>query len=137
MPLLQVSLKYGDKIRPVLALVDSGAVECIFPESLGRVLGIDVSSGQPRNFYGIANQEINGFRHKLQLRVTGFDHWIEVEAGFLNGNVMPLLGQAGFFDNYQIVFERFNRSFQVHTKTDALIRNRIGHGHGRKSSRHR
>lgn len=137
MPLLQVVLRHQQEARLVLTLVDSGSVECIFPESLGRVLGIDVPSGEPRNFYGLANQEANGFMHPLQLQVTGFDHWIEIRAAFVAGNIVPLLGQSGFFENYQVVFERFSRSFQVYTKTDALIRNRIGQGHGRKRTRRR
>ena len=133
MPLLQVSLKHGFQVRPFLALVDSGAVDCIFPESLGAVLGIDVSNGQPRNFYGIANQEANGFMHPVQLQVTGFNHWIDIDVGFVvGGDVPPLLGQSGFFDHYQVVFERFRRTFEVNTKTDALIRNQRGHGRGRR-----
>jgi hypothetical protein len=135
MPLLQVVLRYNEQARLVLALVDSGSVECIFPESLGTVLGIDVPSGEPRSFYGLANQEAIGFMHPVQLQVTGFDYPVEIKAGFVPGNIVPLLGQSGFFEKYQVVFERFNRSFQVYTKTDALIRNRIGHGHGRKKSK--
>jgi len=137
-PLLQVSMRHGVRVRPFLALVDSGAVDCIFPESLGTVLGIDVPSGQPRNFYGLANQEAQGFMHAVELQVTGFDHWIGIEVGFVvGGDVPPLLGQSGFFDHYQIVFERFRRTFEVNTKTDALIRNRRGHGRGRHHSRNK
>lgn len=130
-PLLQVFVRYDVNMRPFLALVDSGASDCIFPESAGAVLGIDVPSGRPQKFYGLARQEAPGFVHSIQLQVTGFSHWVEIEAAFVTGEIMPVLGQTGFFQNYQIVFERFKRQFEVNTKTDALIRNQRGHGRGR------
>jgi hypothetical protein len=131
MPLLQVFLRHDVNMRPFLALVDSGAIDCIFPASVGAILGIDVPSGRPHKFYGLVKQEAQGFMHSVQLQVTGFNHWIEIEAGFVPGEIIPLLGQSGFFEDYQIVFEHFRRQFEVNTKTDALIRNRRGHGHGR------
>jgi len=96
-PLLQVYLRNGLNMRPVLGLVDSGACDCIFSASLGEVLGLDVPSGRPHKF----------------------------------AEVMPLLGQTGFFDHYQIVFERFKRKFEINTKENAVVRNKRGHGRGR------
>jgi hypothetical protein len=81
MPLLQVLLRHDANMRPFLALVDSGAIDCIFPASVGAILGIDVPSGRPHKFYGLAKQEAQGFMHSVQLQVTGFDQWIEIEAG--------------------------------------------------------
>jgi len=127
-PLLQIALRHQSRTRPFLALVDSGAINCIFPDSMGAVLGIDVPSGRPSTFYGLAMQEAAGFVHPVQLQVTGFEHWITIEAGFVTGGkIMPLLGQSGFFENYQVVFERFKRQFEINTKADALIRRRRGY----------
>jgi hypothetical protein len=136
-PLLQVFLRNGVNMRPFLALVDSGAIDCIFPASAGAVLGIDVPTGRPHKFYGLANQEAQGFMHSVQLQVTGLDHWIEIEVGFVTGEIIPLLGQSGFFENYQVIFEHFRRQFEVNTKMDALIRNRRGHGRGRGGNKSR
>lgn len=36
--------------------------------------------------------------------------------------------QRGFFESYQVVFERFRRQFEVNTTTDAMVRNKRGHG---------
>lgn len=130
-PLLQVFLKNGSNMYPFLALVDSGAADCIFPASVGELLGIDVSSGHPRSYFGLAGQEAQGFLHRIQMQVAGFDHWVEVEAGFVDSDIVPLLGQTGFFDHYQIVFERFRRQFQINSKVNALVRNRRGLGRGR------
>ncbi len=67
----------------------------------------------------------------INLQVTGFSHWVEVRAAFVESEVMPVLGQSGFFENYQIVFERFKRQFEINTKVDTIIRNKRGHGRGR------
>lgn len=122
-------MRHDANMRPFLALVDSGASDCIFPASAGAVLGIDVPSGRPQKFYGLAMQEAPGFIHSIKLEVTGLNHWLDIDVGFVVGNdIMPLLGQAGFFENYQIVFERFRRQFEVNTKVEALLRKRRGHG---------
>lgn len=131
-PLVQVFLRNGLDMRPVLALVDSGASDCIFSASLGEVLGLDVPTGKPYQFHAFDLNEVCGFTHKVHLQVQGFSHWIEVEAVFIEAEVMPLLGQRGFFENYQVVFERYKRSFEINTKTDAIIRNKRGHGRGRR-----
>jgi len=130
-PLLQVFLRNDINMRPFLALIDSGASMCIFPESMGAVLGIDVPSGRPHDFYGLAKQVSTGFIHPVHLQVNGIPSWVEIEVGFIGGEIIPLLGQAGFFENFQVVFERFKRQFEVNTKMDALVRNRRGYGRGR------
>ncbi|HET6862831.1 MAG TPA: hypothetical protein VFH91_07275 [Pyrinomonadaceae bacterium] len=130
-PLLQVFLRNGLNMRPVLALVDSGSVDCVFPASIGEVLGVDIPSGQPYEFHGFDLRLVPGFVHKLHLQVAGFTHWVEVDAVFLESEGMAILGQRGFFESYQIVFERWARQFEVKTKTDAMIRNRRGYGRRR------
>jgi len=125
-PLLQVCMRYGGKGRVFHALLDSGASDCIFPESLGRLLGIDVPSGTPKTYFGIAKQAATGFVHKVDLQVTGFAHWITLEVGFVRGDIVPLLGQNGFFEKYQIIFERFRHQFEVNTRENALMRGRKG-----------
>ena len=117
-------MRHGDKGRVFMALVDSGAVDCIFPESTGTLLGIDVPSGRPKTYFGIAQQAAPGFMHTISLQVTGFNHWTTLEAGFVSSDIMPILGQAGFFENYQIIFERFRFQFEVHPKIEAMVRGR-------------
>lgn len=123
-PMIQVCARYGNKGRVLHALVDSGAVDCIFPASIGEVIGIDVPSGEPKTYFGLAEQAASGFVHSIQLQVTGFNHWINIDAGFIDSNISPLLGQHGFFSNYQIIFERFRKQFEVNTRESALMRGR-------------
>lgn len=129
-PLLQVFIRSGVNMRPTLALVDSGSSDCVFSASFGEVLGIDVPAGQPHQFHAFDLNPVRGFVHKVQLQVTGFDHWIELNAVFIESEVLPILGQQGFFESYQIVFERFKRQFQINSKTDAILRNKRGYGRG-------
>jgi hypothetical protein len=130
-PLLQVFIRHGVNMRPVLALVDSGASDCIFSASLGEVLGIDVPTGKPFEFHGFDMKDIRGFTHTVHLQVSGFAHWIDTEVIFIESEVLPILGQKGFFENYQIIFERYQRQFEINTKTDAILRNKRGFGRKR------
>jgi hypothetical protein len=128
-PLIQVCAKHKDKGRVFHALIDSGAVDCIFPASIGQLLGIDVRSGAPKTYFGLAGQAAHGFRHTISLKVTGLDQWKGLEVGFIeNDDVMPLLGQTGFFSNYQIIFERYRYQIEVKTREQGLMRGRKGRG---------
>ena len=127
-PLVTAFIRNGVNMRPVLALVDSGACDCIFAASLGEVLGIDVPSGKSHEFRGFDDKGVQGFVHKVNLQVAGFQHWIEIDAVFIDSEPPSILGQQGFFENYQIVFERWTRQIHINTKTDAIFRNRRGYG---------
>lgn len=123
-------------MRPVLALVDSGSTDCILPASLGEVLGIDVPSGKPHTFHSFNLEPTPGFLHTIKLQVTGFRHWADVSVAFIQSEkVMPILGEVGFFDHYQVVFERFKRQFEINSREDAIIRNKRGYGRGRGRGR--
>ncbi len=130
-PLVQVLLRHEINMWPVLALVDSGSADCVFPKSMGEILGIDISAGELHQFHGFDLNLVNGFVHRVNLQVAGFSHWVPVDAVFLESEGMPIVGQRGFFESYQVVFEKWARRFEVNTKEDAIIRNRRGYGRGR------
>jgi hypothetical protein len=130
-PLLQVFLRNNINLQPILGLVDSGSPDCVFPSSIAELLQIDTPSGRPFEFHGFDLRAVNGFVHPVQLQIAGFSHWIELDAVFLETDGLPILGQNGFFDAYQVLFERWARRFEINTKADAMIRNRRGHGRSR------
>lgn len=125
-PYLQVSVRYSDRKQPILALIDSGAVDSLFPESLGVPLGIDVPSGERKIYFGIGGRAVTGFLHNVDLQIQGFDAWVRMKVGFINTVQIPLLGQSGFFENYQIIFERFRYQIEIYPRIDALVRGRRG-----------
>jgi len=67
----------------------------------------------------------------VHLQIDGFTRWASVDAVFLTSDGLAVLGQRGFFDNYQLVFEKWARRFEVNTKEEAMIRNRRGYGRRR------
>lgn len=71
-PLLQVRLAYKQRALNLRALVDSGAVDCLFHKSVGVALGIDIESGTPKAYMGIGGQGMTGYVHLLSLQCQAF-----------------------------------------------------------------
>lgn len=130
-PLLRVYLRNDVHLQNVLALVDSGSTDCVFPASIAELLKINIPSGRPHQFHGFNFNPVQGYVHTIKLQVEGFPDWIDIDAVFFESEGIPVLGQNGFFESYQVIFERWSRQFEISSKTDAMIRNR--RGHGRKS----
>ena len=130
-PLLQAFVRHNVNMQHVLGLVDSGSVDCVFPASIGELLGIDIRSGRPHEFHGFDLRAVQGFVHNVHLQVAGFTHWVNLDVVFLESEGMTILGQRGFFESYQVVFERWARRFEINTKEDAMMRNRRGYGRKR------
>ena len=126
-PYLQVTIRYQQNAgQPLLALVDSGAIDTLFPASLADTLGIDVLSGERKPYFGIGGNLAIGYIHECDMQVSGFKTWVKMRIAFLETIQIPLLGQSGFFENYQVLFERFRYQFEIYPKIDALIRGNRG-----------
>jgi hypothetical protein len=100
----------------VRCLLDSGAIDSIFHSSIARVLGIDLTSGRPKEYTGIAGQTILAYLHPIQLQVQGFHERITLEAAFTDAHELALIGQTGFFDEYQVTFERYRGRFEIKSR---------------------
>jgi hypothetical protein len=85
-------------------------------------LGIDLESGEPRTYYPVGGWPVHGFIHKVGLQISGFDEQVEIEAGFTEECQLSLLGQTGFFDNYEVTFWGFRKSFEVKSQTHSRRR---------------
>ena len=110
-----MTLFNGDKRQSIISLVDSGADACLFHSSIADRLGIDVRSVKPTEFDGIAEGiSVQVYFHPVHLQIQGFTEKVEISAGFTDSNsVYGLLGQAGFFENYQVIFERYKGRFEI------------------------
>ena len=115
-PMVNVTLKAGRKEINIDCLVDSGASESLFSFDIADLLGIDLSQATPQEYLGIGNVAIQGYRSKIQMKLTGFDKWIAFKAGFIEQNEMPLLGHSGFFENFEITFRASQRRFEITSK---------------------
>jgi predicted aspartyl protease len=118
-PFVRVHLAYGDKQTSVAALIDTGAADCLFDSDVANDLGLDIKdTDTERDYFGIGGQSVVGYIHKIELRIEGYNEWIEMEAGFFDHKMpYPLLGETGFFDNYEVRFMRYHGRFEVKSRT--------------------
>jgi hypothetical protein len=108
-PMLQVTLFNGTKRQQIVCFAD----ECLFHASIARSLGIDVESGRYKEFDGIAGS-IEAYIHPVEIQIQDFAERVKIEAGFTESEgVHAILGQAGFFENFRICFERYRWRIEV------------------------
>ena len=115
-PMLQVTLLNGTKRHQIVCLIDSGADECLFHASVGRSLGLDLQSGRYKKFDGIAGS-IEAYVHPIEFQVQDVPERVMIDAGFTESDgVHAILGQAGFFENFKICFERYRWRIEVSSR---------------------
>lgn len=113
-PYIPVRLFYNDKHFDVYGLVDSGADASLFHFSIGRELGICIEKGKRQRYFGISEESIEVFFHRIRLQIIGSSEIIELEVGFTDSKgVGAILDQSGFFDNYHIKFERDKERIEI------------------------
>ena len=119
LPLLKVRLGFGANHSDVVGLVDTGATDCLFDRDVADDLGITLAdSDVKREYFGVGGQSVVGHIHLIQFQIQGFSEWIEIEAGFIDAKLpYQLLGQAGFFDNYEINFKRYRGRFEIKSRS--------------------
>src|SRR5205807_4815512 len=87
--------------------------ESLFHASIGRSLGIDVESGTYMRFDGIAGS-IEAYMHLIEIQIQDFPERVTIRAGFTESDgVHAILGQAGFFENFRICFERYRWRIEI------------------------
>src|SRR5258705_10453976 len=100
-PYLQVAVRYQERgAQPLFALVDSGAIDTLFPAPLADTLGIQLLSGRRKVYFGIGGHSAIGYLHERHMQIQGFNTWVKMNIAFLDTIRVPLLGQSGFFENY-------------------------------------
>jgi len=112
-PIVSLTLFYGSKKLNVLALVDTGADECLFPGEFAKLLGHNLTKGKPRTFAGIGGA-ITGYLHqtdvklgphKFRINIYYSDDWNKWGFG--------LLGQNGFLTRFDALFSRKEKEFSL------------------------
>ncbi|HXD31356.1 MAG TPA: aspartyl protease family protein [Pyrinomonadaceae bacterium] len=115
-------MKYNYTATPLVGLIDTGASDCLFDKDVADDLGIDLQATSViRHYVGIDGEAVIGYVHQVSIQIiqiSKFSEWIEVEAGFLDCKLpFPLLGQSGFFDNYEITLRRYRGKFEIKSRT--------------------
>lgn len=105
-PRIHVRLFHKDRFIDLLALVDSGADDCIFPIEVATELGLPLKIENTNQYAGIGSGHISAAFTRVQFAIPG-EPAFPLYAGFSDGpSVVPILGQAGFFDRVDVTFRK-------------------------------
>lgn len=112
-----------------MALPDSGADQCLFPQSFAIALGLDPLTMKQQLTGGVGNAGNVTYYDDLTIEIgllqpdaTGANATFVAKASFktyagftagLDPQGMGLLGQSGLFENYSVTFDRKNRLFHI------------------------
>jgi len=119
-PVIPIQLIRGEKKVRYLAIIDSGADLCIFHAEIGELLDLTVEAGKLLQFGGISNQQLTAYFHDIKVEVGGYE--FDCYAGFSKdlGNLpYGLLGQLGFFNLFDILFDYNKERIELKLKTNA------------------
>ena len=113
-PLIPIRLSLKAMHLETYALVDSGADRSVFHSRIANELLIDLESGRKELYFGIGAQPVAVYHHTVNIQLIGSQHSIDVEVGFTDApGVDAILGEADFFEHYQIKFERYNETIEI------------------------
>jgi hypothetical protein len=91
------------RTRSFEAIIDSGASRCVFHGDIGRLIGLDIRSGNREAVQGIGGLA-DTFLHDIALHAPGGP--ILIKAAFQeNLSIAGLLGMNGFFEHFRITFD--------------------------------
>ncbi len=110
LPVLDVFLRTGDGsfIREVF-VVDSGADISMGPRELCDLVGLRWEGGELIELRGIAQREecvVSAAIHMLDIFIREANCQLTIPFCFAEGNAPLLLGREGFFDAFQITFDK-------------------------------
>ena len=111
-PIVDFIIYFKKNISRTSALIDSGATISIFRPEVARSLGITIENGK-EIFLGGVGGRIKGFVHDVELEVAGKK--ISCPVVFSNEYhvSLNLLGRAGFFDKFKIIFEEKKKQVRL------------------------
>jgi hypothetical protein len=117
LPLVSVRLATNKKHVNVWGLVDSGSDFCVFNSEIASILSVDIRAGKHFELFGFVGGSSNAWLHQVNLQLSEFPG-VNINVAFTD-SLMPelaLLGQRGFFDNFQVRFLRFNNIIEIYPK---------------------
>ena len=118
-PVIEAKLKHRENSIRYEVLVDSGADICLFDQSIGEAIGIDIKSGKVKEVFGVGGKASLYYIHPVIIEVGGWEY--KIEAGFMPdvaGRVIPygIVGQKGFFENFIVKFDLKKEEIELKTR---------------------
>jgi len=120
-PLLTVALEKDGKSIVGLAIVDSGADNCIFPASFATALGITIPNQNAYVFSGTADAPQIAYFETVRVTLWNGNQadapiQFDLYAGFcdtLEHVGLGLMGQEGLFSRYQVLLHNEQNYFDI------------------------
>lgn len=112
-PRIEIRLAHGERFVTLLALVDSGADDCLFPLEVAQYLRLPLQRDAIHRYGGIGSGNITAMFGRVALHVG---QWTlpDFYTGFSDSpSVVPILGQNGFFDQFEVTFNRSGEFFKL------------------------
>ena len=127
-PVIPIQVRYRGKATRYMALLDSGADVSMFHAEMTEVLGIDLKSGTEMVFYGVGHGKSTGYLHEVGINAGGW--WVSCRVAFCPGMIRPdpldpsrtqglfygILGQEGFFEQFNVKFDRSAKQIELNPK---------------------
>lgn len=90
-----------------------GPDDCIFPLEVATELGLPLKKETTNQYAGIGSGHISAAFTQVQFAVPGKPPF-QLYAGFSDApSVVPILGQAGFFDRVDVTFRKQKRLIEL------------------------
>ncbi len=114
-PIVEIILVYGKRIVAYPVLIDSGSDYNIFHSGVAEALDINLTFGKKRRLYGLGEQPIKGYEHKIDLKMVGLKT-VKSSAIFtkeLSDHAFGVLGNVGFFNHFKVQFDYGNKIIDI------------------------
>lgn len=111
-PIIKVTLSKGQEKINTEALVDSGAVTSLFQGSIGRELGLEIESGEPRIFQGIGGK-ITGYVHAVIISIENVEFSGNVAFSDELTTSLNILGRESFFEKFIVKFNENKKELEL------------------------
>ena len=110
-PIIPVTIIKNIKLN-TSAIIDSGASISIFSGSIGRLVGVDIETGEKRVFQG-ASAKLAGYIHKVKMIIGG--KVIECKVAFSDelSTSFNLIGRETIFDKFIITFNEKHHEISI------------------------
>ncbi|MBI5793507.1 hypothetical protein HZA87_00240 [Candidatus Uhrbacteria bacterium] len=116
-PVIQLTLRYGDREFDYEGLVDSGADMCMFGMEVALFLGIDLAKCEKGVVAGVGAVPFTYYLKTIQVEVAGRSFFIDV--GFLS-NVSQfmygVIGRKNFFNQFIVTFDEVEKTLSLSKK---------------------
>lgn len=117
-PVIPISIfdKSGKEYR-YATLIDSGADHNMFHAEMGELIGLNVRSGKPIEFWGVTGDKQTAYFHQIEIAVGGYKY--KIYCGFVydfKNLTYGILGQDDFFKLFIVCFDLAKERLELKPK---------------------